>query len=458
MLTDGAPTWDTEADTSIQGLIGGSCDGPDTGDNTFGFGTSGRCLDDLAGWLNDTGTDLRPGTTIPGNQTAQTYVVAFGTDVDSTTLTSNFLNDVAAEGGCQAYNAGDSDELQEVLTSITNQVLTVGTTFSTASVSVNAFNRTSSRNELYYAMFAPADRLRWDGNLKKYKLTPFLSGGVVNLQITGAGSTTTSAIDPSNGLFRDSARSFWSPTVDGNNVTIGGAANLLPAQTARVILTYTGSNPAGTAATMTELDALTSATQDSEFGTSSTSTPTTSEVIDFAYSNTIKRMGDPLHSSPAVVTFGGTSAAPVDTVYVATNDGFLHAVDASTGIEKWSFVPKELLSRLKNLEINHTAVSRTYGLDGDLRVIKLDKDNDGVIESADGDVVWLFFGMRRGGQYYYALDVTANNSAPKLMWKIGPTELPGIGVASSSAPCMRMSRAAISRPAALITTQPSRAR
>ena len=36
--------------------------------------------------------------------------------------------------------------------------------------------------------------------------------------------------------------------------------------------------------------------------------------------------------------------------------------------------------------------------------------------------------------------------------------LPGIGVASSSAPTMRISLAAISRPAALITTQPSRAR
>jgi type IV pilus assembly protein PilY1 len=424
VLTDGAPTWDTEANTSIQALTG-NCDGPDPGDTSIGMGTSGRCFDDLAGWLNDSGTDLRPAATgIAGNQTAQTYIVAFGADVDSTTATSTFLNDVATEGGGQAYNAGDSDELQEVLTSITNQVLSTGTTFSTASVSVNAFNRTSSRNELYYAMFAPQDRLRWDGNLKKYKLTPYNDAGTVKLRISDA--TGAGAID-TTGLFRDTSRSYWSPGVDGNNVALGGAANKLPDQGSRVLLTYTGANPAGTFATLTELDALPAATQDSEFATNATSDPTTTDVLNFAYSNAGKRMGDPLHSSPVVVTFGGTSTTPVDTVYVATNDGFLHAVDASTGIEKWSFVPKELLLRLKDLEVNPAVSARTYGLDGDLRVIKLDRDNDGLIESADGDVVWLFFGMRRGGKYYYGLDVTANNSSPKLMWKIGPDELPRIG-------------------------------
>ncbi|HEV7605941.1 MAG TPA: PilC/PilY family type IV pilus protein [Steroidobacteraceae bacterium] len=430
ILTDGAPTFDTEAEANIIALTG-SCDAPNPGDTGISTAASGRCLDDLAGWLNRPTTDLRPPATgIDGNQNVQTYVIAFGADVNSSTPTATFLQDVATQGGGTAYNAANSDELQDVFTNITNQVLNVGTTFSTASVSVNAFNRTASRNELYFAVFSPQDRLRWDGNLKKYKLTPFDPDGAgsapVQLQITGT-NTATSAIDPSTGLFRDTAQSFWSTVTDGNQVTAGGAASLLPNPSPRVVLTHIGSNPAGTPASLTEIDALTTTVQDAQFGTTSTSDPSTTDVREFAYATDEKRMGDPLHSSPAVVTFGGTAAAPVDTVYVATNDGYLHAINASTGVEKWSFVPQELLGRLKNLQINPAATNRSYGLDGDIRVLKLDKDNDGVIEPADGDVVWVFFGMRRGGSYYYALDVTANSTAPKLMWKIGPSELPGIG-------------------------------
>lgn len=431
ILTDGAPTYDNEADDNIEALKGSACDLPNPGDTNFGPATSGRCLDDLAGWLNRGTTDLRPAATgIEGNQNVQTYIIAFGANVASATTAGAFMRDVAAEGGGTAYNAADSDELQEVFTNITNQVLNVGTTFTTASVSVNAFNRTASRNELYYAMFSPQDRLRWDGNLKKYKLAPLDPDGSgplpVGLVITGQGAVA-SAIDPATGLFRDSSQSFWSTTVDGNQATAGGAASKLPAPAPRIVLTHIGANPAGTAANLTELDTLSSAAQDAAFATTSSSTPSTTQVREFAYATDEKRMGDPLHSTPAVVTYGGTAAAPIDTVYVATNDGFIHAIDASTGIEKWAFVPQELLTRLKNMEINPAATARTYGLDGDLRVLKLDKDNDGIVEDADGDRVWLFFGMRRGGSHYYALDVTLNNNSPKLLWKIGPSELPGIG-------------------------------
>jgi type IV pilus assembly protein PilY1 len=34
--------------------------------------------------------------------------------------------------------------------------------------------------------------------------------------------------------------------------------------------------------------------------------------------------------------------------------------------------------------------------------------------------------MRRGGRYYYAVDVT-DRSHPRLMWKLGPNDLPGVG-------------------------------
>ena len=51
---------------------------------------------------------------------------------------------------------------------------------------------------------------------------------------------------------------------------------------------------------------------------------------------------------------------------------------------------------------------------------------DGIVDAAAGDRVWIYFGMRRGGSTYYALDVTDRDN-PRLRWKIGPSELPGIG-------------------------------
>ena len=52
----------------------------------------------------------------------------------------------------------------------------------------------------------------------------------------------------------------------------------------------------------------------------------------------------------------------------------------------------------------------THGFDGAPVAYIADQNLNGTIES--GDKVWLFTGMRRGGQAYYALDVT-NPEAPR---------------------------------------------
>jgi len=127
-------------------------------------------------------------------------------------------------------------------------------------------------------------------------------------------------------------------------------------------------------------------------------------------------MGDPLHARPVSVVYRGTSTAPVGVVYTATNDGFLHAIDPATGDELWSYIPNELLARMGALRENDVSPVKRYGLDGNVRAFKLDRDGDGIIES--GDKVLLFFGQGRGGSNYYALDVT-DEKAPQLLWKHG---------------------------------------
>jgi type IV pilus assembly protein PilY1 len=51
--------------------------------------------------------------------------------------------------------------------------------------------------------------------------------------------------------------------------------------------------------------------------------------------------------------------------------------------------------------------------------------------------VYLYMGMRRGGQNYYALDVTDKNN-PKLLWQLGPSDLPNVGQTWSTPQISRM--------------------
>ena len=52
-----------------------------------------------------------------------------------------------------------------------------------------------------------------------------------------------------------------------------------------------------------------------------------------------------------------------------------------------------------------------------LQTYTTDVDNDGTIETADGDAVIAMIGLRRGGKAFYALDVS-DPDTPKFKWKI----------------------------------------
>src|SRR5262249_16230120 len=142
--------------------------------------------------------------------------------------------------------------------------------------------------------------------------------------------------------------------------------------------------------------------------------PTRDDVIDFINNmdvadenqngNTMEardQMGDPLHSQPTAVIYGPTVADAL--LFFATHAGVLHAIDPKTGAEKWAFIPPEFLDNQIQLLLDPSASAKNYGIDGSLRV-QMDVNNDGVVQP--GEHVYLFFGLRRGGYSYYALDVT----------------------------------------------------
>jgi type IV pilus assembly protein PilY1 len=132
-------------------------------------------------------------------------------------------------------------------------------------------------------------------------------------------------------------------------------------------------------------------------------------------------IGAPLHSRPAVVTYDATDESDPDKekiVFFGTSQGYLHAIDAKSGKEKFGFIPRELLPTLPTLangtrELNGELI---YGLDG-TPVVAINAEDPKDIGASATDEVKLFIGMRRGGRQYYALDVTDVDS-PALDWVI----------------------------------------
>jgi len=147
-------------------------------------------------------------------------------------------------------------------------------------------------------------------------------------------------------------------------------------------------------------------------------------------------LGDPLHARPVVVDYGGDRTRTRSVVYAVTNEGALHAFDAGSGRERWAFVPWDRLERMVALYRDGASRPRSsLGLDGALRVLRLDRNGNGVIEPSgdgSGDRVVLYFGMRRGGQRYYAVDVTQVDfldparDRPSLLWTAGPPDQPEV--------------------------------
>jgi len=410
LLTDGIPTSDNSANTAIQSLIGGSCAG--SGD--------GRCLEEIAQYIYQ--TDMRP--SLAGLQNVTTYTIGFGPEVSG----SAQLRNTAAAAGGVFYEASDTATLSTVLTQIVRNILAFNTSFTSPAVSVNAFNRTQNLNDLYVTVFRPSETYNWLGNVKKYELG--VDGTILD-------ANQAPAVEFSTGFFRTTAQSFWSAVVDGDDVRLGGVANLLPAPAQRRVFSNLAANPALTAtanAVVTSNAAITNAM----LGLGAAEPPGRDALInwlrgadvadedgDGATTDTRQRMGDPMHGRPATVIYGGTVLAPDPrdgVLYAVTNEGYLHAVDAVTGAELWAFMPAQLLGRARDMYVNDGVTDRIYGLDGNIRALRHEVNNNGVIEPALGERVYLFFGMRMGGHELFGLNVTDRNN-PILMWKIGPNEL-----------------------------------
>jgi type IV pilus assembly protein PilY1 len=429
LFTDGEPQSDDEANPLIRSMIQHvASEFPAELDPTTCSGNGG-CADELAYYLaNYDQSDL------PGRQTIRTYVVGgFLTDTsggedDADDGGSNndlngipLLRSIARYGDGQYFGADNYEDIATALTEIFGSVAEIPATFVAPAVSTNSYNSLEHQDELYYAMFKPSSGANWQGNLKLYTLS--FDGIVMD-------ANNNPAIG-SDGVIQNNARSYWTPTgednADGPNVTLGGAAQHL-----------TKNQKIFTHLTTIEGPLTTTITDTAEMRTlmqvpASMSPEDFSRTVDWAnridLENTDgnrKEMEDPLHSRPVVINYttivnSTTDEVTTDSVvYMATNSGYLHAFKASkeTYEEYFSYIPKELLPNIAKYANNSSLrKDELYGLDGHISYAFKDVNKNGQVDPGDGDRVILYIGMRRGGNHYYAIDVT-NRTTPKYLWQI----------------------------------------
>lgn len=456
LFTDGQPTVN-DAKTLVRNMIVPTL--PSCATSTTQPG-AGDCAKELAIYLST--KDQAAG--VDGDQMITTHTIGMNLPANvSPNLCTNgtedgcstaWLQEIATAGGGSFYDADSASSIVAAFRSIISSILDIDTTFVAPAVTVNTFNRLTNRDELYFALFQPNNKTKWQGNLKKYKLKQF--SGITKI----AGADDMEAVDTSTGFFKDSSISVWSSAVDGSDVSKGGVIDRLDASAPRKAYTYTGANlpPATTPSPVdiTEdihhLESDNSAITNSMAGVPVADPPNATadaaalkDVLDWAYGIDLddvdadgfrddarRALGDPLHSQPLLASYKGTNDADTTnddiTLFYGDNEGALRAVDTGTGNEIFTFTPKELLKNLYTFRKNQgTYLDRPYGLDGPITRLFNDANKNLILQNTDGSVetgefLYLYVGMRRGGKNYYSLDVSGRGGAgeqkPKLRWVI----------------------------------------
>lgn len=439
---------DSESDNDIQDSVANG-----------GMGLSGNVtFEEVLAWLQQ--SDLASG--IDGVQNVTSTFIS--NHVNNTT--NGYAN---AGGSSQAIDWDLSgpgmQRLKENLEDIIRVIISESSTFVSASVPVNVFNRAEINDSLFIALFEVDENglPSWSGNLKKLRIQQSLLNGRNQIRLVDANDNEAVATD---GRIRYDALTFWTkgnqlPPLDpnatgeeanrtagrdGRFVELGAAGQLIPgylnADGSRGTVTETNGNSGRTVylqstSSLTPLDFNANASMASslmnELGANSSddalailkwargNDPATGQARDWI-------LADALHSRPTPVNYGAlnghTRSNPDIRVLMGTNDGLMHMfrntkVDGTqSGVESWAFMPRSALPILKTLKENTSATPpHPYGSDGELTLHTFDANNDGTLDHNAGDKVYAFFGMRRGGQHIYALDIS-NPDQPQQLWHI----------------------------------------
>lgn len=409
LISDGEPTTINGNNTIETVLNAASVPGGDLnscnnlGETIFNGSnnTKGNCGAEIVEYLAT--NDINPN--IQGSNVI-TYTVGFSLEGPG----KEYLELLADKGEGEFYEASQSEQLNEALSSVIDSILVGSQSFTELAIDIDPATLMHD-NRTYLSMFSPSGKSAWQGNLKGYFLD---DSGLIDIY----GNNATEVVDGSLNL-TETAHSFWSSVPDGTATSVGGASesitDLPPAPNNRNLFTYLD-GPGSAKNYLVVGGDITDAMLGNPGGTLA------ADSLNWLAN---APMGDPLHTMPVTVNYGANSRV----VYTMTNQGILHAFDASLplapsaaptfagGEELFAFMPKELLENIPDLYEPNRSEGHIYGLDGTITRMHDDKNNDGFVDADDGESMLLIFGMRRGGNSYYALDVT-DPANPTFAWQI----------------------------------------
>lgn len=416
-------------------------------------------------WFDEYARTLKTQDVVPGLvgvQNVTTYTIAVQNPTDKNYNTKpvessrELLRSAASLGGGDYYLASNGQEVMKAFIALLSKFQAVDSVFAASTLPVSVNVRGTFLNQVYMGQFRPdADAgPRWPGNLKQYKIainnnTPILADRF------GAGVE-----DTVNGFIQSDKTSFWTTTSnywsfgplgspksasdapDGNIVEKGGVAQRLRQQfstnqSTRKLYTCNGGCVANAALSTTLFSDTNTGLTTSLLGVADANERTDlinwvrgADNIDNEDSNAVdtdiraRIHGDLLHSRPAVVNYNRNGDDRDIMVYYGTNGGIFHAVkggqDDTDGGEQWGMIFPEHLGQLKRLRDNAPIISNSarkpYFADGPISIYQDDVNSDGKLVATDGDKAYIYVGMRRGGDFVYALDVS-DPAVPKFLWK-----------------------------------------
>lgn len=398
-------------------------------------------------------TDVSPEA---GKQNASIYTIDVFKDAQDSRQTA-LLMSMAKYGGGRYFSATSEQAILNALREILIEIQAVNSVFASASLPINATNRSQNENQVFIGMFRPDPNAnpRWYGNLKRYQVALF--GDEAKL----ADKDGFEAVSAATGFVQSCASSFY--TTDS-----GTYWNFSPISAGQCTLAATspfsdipdgslvekgavsevirrGNDPSAAIPTSAvnrnvytcPFNSTTCALvpfNTSTVGQSRVQAADSTEhqrIIDFTLGKDVNDEngngniaetrpslhGDVTHSRPLPVNYGGATGV---VVYYGSNEGWFHAVSGTTGRELWAFVGSEHHRFLKRLYKNTPIV--TYpGLPGTVASERKNYFFDGsagLYQTADNSKVWIFPTMRRGGRRIHAFDVS-NPAAPVIKWRMG---------------------------------------
>ena len=333
-----------------------------------------------------------------------------------------------------AFIASNSAELTAALKQAIDTIREATYSFSVSSIQTS---RTSDENHLYEASFEPVSNDPfWLGHLKKYGIN---DDGNVGSEVWDAGSVLQSREADSRTIFTRKSGSKTDFTV--SNIT-----------------------PDDLEIDVTLTDVQRNAERDAVVGYFRG---------EAAYNPDNWKLGDIFHSAPITIATPSyffydavdastneegknafaifreanerTSTNGKRSVVVGANDGQIHAFKTNTGAEAWSFIPPNLLPKLKYVSHSShpTWLSHQYFVDGPVMIADVWLGaGDGTNKSASDWNTLMMFGEGRGGASclwggesgfseaysadypyycgYYCLNVT-DPLNPVYKWRINPT-------------------------------------